>query len=86
MEKVFFGNLKSYVEILKSDGWSELVFLDYNDKFDLIVQLKEKLDFIRDNECHWVEIEKSSNDYLYWKNDKKQTIIISDDWLSERRD
>jgi hypothetical protein len=86
MENVFFGKLKSYVEILKSDGWNELVFLDYNDKFDLIVQLKEKLDFICDNECHWVEIEKSSNGYLYWKNNKKQPIIISEDWLSERRD
>ena len=86
MVKIFFGKLKSFNEILKTDGWNELVFVDYNDKYDLVNQLKHKLDFICEHENHWVEIELESNEYLYWKNCQKKTIIIHEDWLSERRD
>ena len=86
MSKIFFGKLKSFNEVLKSDGWNEFVFLDYDDKHDLVKQLKDKIDFLCENENHWIEIELCSNGYNYWKNSEKKTIIIHEDWLSERRD
>ena len=63
MEKRFFGKLKRFEELLNSEGWQDLMFLDYNDKNDLAIQLKDKIDFFRDNETHWIEIEKCSNCY-----------------------
>ncbi len=83
--KTFFGKLKSFETILRTQSWQDFTFLDYNDKYDLTRQLKDKLDFICENENHWIEIEKETNDYLYWKN-KDIVIIISEEWLSERRD
>jgi hypothetical protein len=86
MGKIIFGKLKSFNEVLKSDGWDELVFLDYDDKHDLVKQLKDKLDFLCENENHWIEIELESNECMYWVNCQKKTIILHEDWLSERRD
>lgn len=86
MDKKFFGKLKSFEVILKTEGWQDLLFLDYDNENDLAVQIKDKIDFLLDFATHWVEIEKCHNGYNYWINSNKKTIIIHDDWLSERRD
>ena len=85
MEKMFFGKLKEFETILRSKSWNDIIFLDYSSKDELIMQLIRLIKFVSENSSHWIEIELCSNGHLYCRNEEKQSLIIHEDWLSERR-